>query len=132
MLALAITAGVYGLVVGIVKLDDIGLYFIRKSVSGTFNRIRRSVGLSLLISAPVLMKKFSIVGTAAMFLVGGGILVHSISFIHHLLEPILYSVEPIKVAGSIVSILLNCLVGIIAGSLILLLSTLSLKTLKKT
>lgn len=132
MLALAITAGVYGLVVGIVKLDDIGLYFIRKSVSGTFNRIRRSVGLSLLISAPVLMKKFSIVGTAAMFLVGGGILVHSISFIHHLLEPILYSVEPIKVAGSIVSILLNCFVGIIAGSLILLLSTLSLKTLKKT
>ena len=132
MLALAITAGVYGLVVGIVKLDDIGLYFIRKSVSGTFNRIRRSVGLSLLISAPVLMKKFSIVGTAAMFLVGGGILVHSISFIHQLLEPILYSVEPIKVAGSIVSILLNCFVGIIAGSLILLLSTLSLKTLKKT
>jgi len=127
LLALAITIGVYGLVAGIVKLDDAGLYLLRKSVSGTFNRIQRSVGRGLLIFAPLLMKTLSIVGTAAMFLVGGGILVHSIPLIHHLLEPILHSVESIKIAASIVPILLDGLVGIVAGALVLLVVTLSLK-----
>jgi predicted DNA repair protein MutK len=127
LLALAITIGVYGLVAGIVKLDDAGLYLLRKSVSGTFNRIQRSVGRGLLIFAPLLMKTLSIVGTAAMFLVGGGILVHSIPLIHHLLEPILHIVESIKIAASIVPILLDGLVGIVAGALVLLVVTLSLK-----
>jgi predicted DNA repair protein MutK len=131
LLALGITVGVYGLVAGIVKLDDAGLYLLRKSVSGTFNSIQRTVGRGLLIFAPLLMKTLSIVGTAAMFLVGGGILVHSIPFIHHLLEPILHSVESIKVVASMVPILLDGLVGIIAGALVLLVFTLSLKMVKK-
>ena len=131
LLALAITVGVYGLVAGIVKLDDAGLYLLRKSVSGTYNRIQRSVGRGLLIFAPLLMRTLSIVGTAAMFLVGGGILVHSIPIIHHLLEPILHSVESIKVVASIVPILLDGLVGVIAGALTLLAVTLSLKMIKK-
>jgi predicted DNA repair protein MutK len=66
-----------------------------------------------------------------MFLVGGGILVHSIPFIHHLLEPILHNAESIKVAASIVPILLDGLVGIIAGAMVLLAVTLSLNVLKK-
>lgn len=131
LLALAITVGVYGLVAGIVKLDDAGLYLLRKSVSGTFNRLQRTIGRGLLIFAPFLMKTLSIVGTAAMFLVGGGILVHSIPFIHHLLEPILHNAKSINVAASIVPILLDGLVGIIAGAMVLLAVTLSLKVLKK-
>ena len=80
-LAIAITIGVYGLVAGIVKLDDAGLYMLRKSVSGSFNSIQRFIGRSLLIIAPLLMKSLAIIGTAAMFLVGGGIVVH-LSLIH--------------------------------------------------
>ena len=89
-LALLITVGVYGLVAGIVKLDDAGLYLLRKSVSGSFNAIQRFVGRLLLRIAPLLMKSLAIIGTAAMFLVGGGILVHSIPAIHHV---VLYMVE---------------------------------------
>jgi hypothetical protein len=132
LLALAITVGVYGLVAGIVKLDDAGLYLLRKSVSGNFNSIQRTAGRSLLIIAPLLMKTLSIVGTAAMFLVGGGILVHSIPVLHHILEPVLHSVESLKVAASVVPILLEGLVGIIAGAIVLLVVTVSLKVLKKS
>ena len=132
LLALAITVGVYGLVAGIVKLDDAGLYLLRKSVSGNFNSIQRTAGRSLLIIAPLLMKTLSIVGTAAMFLVGGGILVHSIPVLHHILEPVLHSVESVKVAASVVPILLEGLVGIIAGAIVLLVVTVSLKVLKKS
>jgi predicted DNA repair protein MutK len=131
LLALGITVGVYGLVAGIVKLDDAGLYLLRKSVSGSFNGIQRTVGRGLLIFAPLLMKTLSIVGTAAMFLVGGGILVHSIPVIHHLLEPILHSVESITIAASIVPILLDGVVGIAAGAIVLLVVTLGLKVFKK-
>ncbi|MBL4629925.1 MAG: DUF808 domain-containing protein, partial [Paraglaciecola sp.] len=102
LLAFVITVGVYGLVAGIVKLDDAGLYLLRKSVSGSFNSIQRSAGRSLLIIAPLLMKTLSIVGTAAMFLVGGGILVHSIPVLHHLLEPVLHGVESIEVVATVV------------------------------
>jgi predicted DNA repair protein MutK len=75
LLALAITVSVYGLVAGIVKLDDVGLYLLRKSVSGSFNSMQRAIGRGLLITAPLLMKTLSVVGTAAIFLVGGRILV---------------------------------------------------------
>jgi predicted DNA repair protein MutK len=131
LLALAITVGVYGLVAGIVKLDDAGLYLLRKSVSGSFNSMQRSAGRALLIIAPLLMKTLSIIGTAAMFLVGGGILVHSIPIIHQLLEPVLDSVGSIKLAVSVVPILLEGLVGIIAGSLVLLAFTLGSKIFNK-
>ncbi|MFT4724602.1 MAG: putative DNA repair protein MutK [Colwellia sp.] len=67
-LALAITFGVYGLVAAIVKLDDLGLYLLIKSVSGRFNAIQRALGRGLLIFAPALMKTLTVVGTIAMFL----------------------------------------------------------------
>jgi predicted DNA repair protein MutK len=76
------------------------------------------------------MKTLSVVGTAAMFLVGGGILVHSIPVIHHLLEPTLQSIESIKIAASVVPILLEGLIGIVAGSLALLAVTLGQKIFK--
>jgi predicted DNA repair protein MutK len=132
LMALAITIGVYGLVAGIVKLDDAGLYLLRKSVSGRFNAIQRAAGRGLLIIAPLLMKTLSIVGTAAMFLVGGGILVHSIPVLHHVLEPALHSVESIEIVSSVVPILLEGLVGIVAGALVLLTVTLSQKVFRKS
>lgn len=85
-LAIAFTIGVYGFVAAIVKLDDLGLYLLRKSVSGRFNTLQRSIGRGILIFAPLLMKTLTVVGTIAMFLVGGGILVHSFAWLHHNLE----------------------------------------------
>jgi predicted DNA repair protein MutK len=79
--AIAITAGVYGLVAGIVKLDDLGLWLSRRPGSGA-----QAVGRGVLAAAPLLMKTLGVVGTAAMFLVGGGILVHGVPPLHHGIE----------------------------------------------
>ena len=129
LLALGITFGVYGLVAGIVKLDDVGLYMLKKSVSGSFNDLQRLVGRSLLIIAPLLMKFLSIVGTAAMFLVGGGILVHSIGIIHHVTDSLM-SVMGVPLEGivaALVPVLVEGTVGLIAGALVLAIVTLVAK-----
>lgn len=127
-LAIAITIGVYGLVAGIVKLDDVGLYMLRKSVSGSFNTIQRFIGRSLLIIAPMLMKSLAIIGTAAMFLVGGGIVVHSVPFIHHIVGDILQpATEQGGALASILPVVADGVVGIIAGGLVLLVVTLASK-----
>jgi predicted DNA repair protein MutK len=78
-IALLMTIGVYGLVGGIVKLDDAGQYLSRRDGHAMVARIQRGIGASILETAPVLMKGLSIAGTAAMFLVGGGILAHEYS-----------------------------------------------------
>ena len=121
LLALGITFGVYGLVAGIVKLDDVGLYMLKKSVSGSFNDLQRFVGRSLLIIAPLLMKFLSIVGTAAMFLVGGGILVHSIEIIHHATDSLMSALGvPLEgLVAALVPVLVEGTVGLIAGALVL-------------
>ncbi|MBA6391918.1 DUF808 domain-containing protein [Colwellia sp. BRX10-3] len=120
-LAIAITVGVYGLVAGIVKLDDLGLYLLRKSVSGRFNALQRSIGRGLLIFAPFLMKLLTIVGTIAMFLVGGGIIVHSFSWLNRQFHQIEQWVGQYlgTLSESILSILLDGITGIIAGGLVL-------------
>lgn len=120
-LAIGITVGVYGLVAGIVKLDDLGLYLLRKSVSGRFNSLQRAVGRGLLIFAPFLMKLLTIVGTIAMFLVGGGIIVHSFNWLnqqyHHIESWVGQHLGTFS--ESILSILLDGITGIIAGGLVL-------------
>ncbi len=100
--ALIMTVGVYGLVAGIVKIDDAGLHLSRQSGSGT-----QALGRGLLRAAPILMKVLSVAGTAAMFLVGGGILVHGLPFLHHLLE------------GLPLGFVWDGLVGVVAGALVL-------------
>ncbi|GAA5140898.1 DUF808 domain-containing protein [Thalassotalea piscium] len=122
-LAIAITVGVYGLVAAIVKLDDVGLYLLRKSVSGRFNAIQRSIGRGLLIFAPMLMKTLAIVGTIAMFLVGGGILTHSFSGLHHLVQQVVNSATAIvgDLATMILPILADGIIGLAAGGAVLLL-----------
>ncbi|WP_371183752.1 DUF808 domain-containing protein [Xanthomonas sacchari] len=108
-IALAMTAGVYGLVAGIVKLDDLGLYLSRKGAAAA------AIGRGILWLAPWLMRTLSVAGTAAMFLVGGGILVHSIGPLHHALQ----GIAPSGGLGSLVLALGNALVGIVAGALVL-------------
>lgn len=118
-ISLIMTLGVYGLVAGIVKLDDLGLYLERQP-SALANRL----GQGLLAAAPWLMKGLSVAGTAAMFLVGGGILVHGLPFLAHWLHGLEASTNGLPTVGSILSALLpmlmNALVGIVAGGLVLL------------
>ncbi|WP_417618019.1 DUF808 domain-containing protein [Oceanisphaera sp.] len=118
-IALLMTVGVYGLVAGIVKLDDLGLYLSQKT--GALQK----TGNVLLAACPYLMKGLSVVGTAAMFLVGGGILVHGLpvieQVIHHWAE---LSQGLPGVGGTLLwltPLLLNAVIGILAGMVVLLL-----------
>jgi len=116
-IAVIMTIGVYGLVAGIVKLDDLGLWLSRKASSAA-----QAVGNGILRAAPWLMKGLSIAGTAAMFLVGGGILVHGVPALHHAVEGTGAAAAQWPVGGLwevLVPNLLNAVVGIIAGGLVL-------------
>lgn len=122
VIAIVMTVGVYGLVAGIVKLDDGGLHLSQRK-----NKFSQILGRTILWAAPFLMKTLSIVGTAAMFLVGGGIITHGIPWLHHLIE---HLAEVAKQTGAIVAFsaplipyLLDGLCGLLAGTLALLLFT---------
>ena len=123
-MAVLMTIGVYGLVAGIVKLDDAGLH-LTQTADG--NKFRAWAGERILDFAPYLMKGLSIVGTAAMFLVGGGIILHGIAPLHHVLEMLLVSIETLP-AGSALTLLMtlvaNALTGLIAGGVLVALLTL--------
>ncbi len=118
-IALIMTVGVYGLVAGIVKLDDAGLALIKKEGAAP-----RAFGRGLLAVAPALMKFLSVAGTAAMFMVGGGILTHGIPPLHHLSEGLAHGAGSVPGIGGILHVLVPTLVdalaGVIAGGLILL------------
>ena len=118
-IALIMTIGVYGLVGGIVKLDDLGLALNRDQSASAWAKLKRGVGTGILRGAPYLMKFLSIAGTAAMFLVGGGILVHGLPALHHFIEP--YSQGT---AGTLISMLFDAVVGILIGIGVLLVVTL--------
>ncbi|OJT26617.1 hypothetical protein BO221_00810 [Archangium sp. Cb G35] len=117
--ALLMTVGVYGLVAGIVKLDDAGLFLSRRT------GFQRTLGVGLLKGAPYLMKGLSIAGTAAMFLVGGGIISHGISTLHHGIEGLAHHAGQVSIIGGLLggltSSLANALVGLVAGTAALLL-----------
>lgn len=108
-IAVVMTIGVYGLVGGIVKLDDLGLWLTRKA-----SRLAQAVGNGILRTAPYMMKSLSVIGTAAMFLVGGGILVHGIGPLHHAIEA--FSEGR---GGALTVALLNGGVGVVAGAVVL-------------
>ncbi|MBY4946605.1 DUF808 domain-containing protein [Cupriavidus respiraculi] len=117
-IALIMTVGVYGLVAGIVKLDDAGLYLSRAGSSGA-----RAFGRGILTAAPWLMKTLSVVGTAAMFLVGGGILMHGLPAAHHLEEGFAHWLAGVPGVGGVLAVigplLLSGLAGVVAGALVL-------------
>jgi hypothetical protein len=115
-IALLMTVGVYGLVAGIVKLDDGGLYLSKRPGGSALARLQRRLGVAILDAAPWLMRLLSVAGTAAMFLVGGGILSHGIPALHHWAEGLERSGS-----GALAALgpaLLNALVGIAAGGLL--------------
>jgi hypothetical protein len=113
-IAVVMTIGVYGLVAGIVKLDDAGLYLSQRPV-----RLARAFGHGILAAAPTLMKGLSIIGTAAMFLVGGGILMHGLPGAHHVVEAVTHAVGVGSLLGTLTPLLLDGLAGIAAGALVL-------------
>lgn len=115
-IAVVMTVGVYGLVAGIVKLDDAGLHLARRQ-----NASLRALGKALLAFAPWLMKTLSVVGTAAMFMVGGSILSHGIPPLHHAVVQAGAAVASVPGAGTLLSIGIDALVGLAAGALAVLL-----------
>jgi len=118
-IAIIMTIGVYGLVAGIVKLDDGGLYLAESQGKNLTAQLKRKLGFGILAFAPHMMKTLSVVGTAAMFLVGGAILTHGIPGVHHWIEHAASSIEN-NFLQAISSTLLNGLFGIIAGLVALL------------
>jgi predicted DNA repair protein MutK len=122
-IALIMTIGVYGLVALIVKLDDAGLYLCQKPGIDFWTKIQHKAGQVFLLGAPYLMKLLSIVGTVAMFMVGGGILVHGIPDVHHFIEHIAQNISDVPIIGGILETLtspsLNALAGIVSGALAL-------------
>ena len=107
-ISIVMTLGVYGLVGGIVKLDDAGLYLSRSGSSAV-----QAFGRGLLAFAPWLMKALSVLGTAAMFLVGGGILLHGVPALGHAVE---HWSEGLGAVGGVVNSLAGGVAGLIAGS----------------
>ena len=111
LIAVVMTIGVYGLVAGIVKLDDLGLWLTQKT-----SALAKSIGGAILRAAPYMMKSLSVIGTAAMFLVGGGILTHGVPVVHHWIEGVGAAAGG---AGFVVPLLLNGVAGIVAGAVVL-------------
>lgn len=116
-IALLMTVGVYGLVAGIVKLDDGGLYLSQRPGEDTFTRLQRGLGRGILVAAPYLMKALSIAGTAAMFLVGGSIFAHGIPWLQSKIEHLSTAAGP--GLQTIASSLLDGLVGLVLGAVVL-------------
>jgi uncharacterized protein len=113
-IAIVMTVGVYGLVAGIVKLDDAGLHLTAQHRAGSF---KHSFGRGILWFAPYMMKTLSIVGTAAMFLVGGGILTHGFPVIHHWVAG--FTSGQYTWLTSLISLSTDAVTGIVAGAAVL-------------
>ncbi|WP_166167500.1 DUF808 domain-containing protein [Acinetobacter sp. SA01] len=118
-IAIIMTIGVYGFVAMIVKIDDLGLYLNKQASS-----FKQTVGRGLLAFAPKLMKTLTIVGTIAMFLVGGGIITHTIPWFHHFTEDSVDYVQHLPTMGNIIGAvtptLINLGIGFVAGLLVLI------------
>jgi hypothetical protein len=129
-IAILMTVGVYGLVAAIVKLDDLGLA-LSKRASGVVS----AIGRGILSVAPWLMKSLSVIGTAAMFMVGGGILTHGIRAVHHFIESSAHDALGLPyvgaVLGGLLPTLLDAAFGIVAGALVLALVTLGGRLFKR-
>lgn len=114
LIAFVMTAGVYALVAGIVKLDDLGLYLRKKYPDGLLN----TLGMGLVTFAPKLMKTLSVVGTFAMFLVGGGIIAHALPHWEAPLSSLPPALETI--VSGLIPMLINLGIGVLAGAFVYL------------
>lgn len=118
LVALLVTVGVYGLVAAIVRLDDVGMYLEKKP-----SAFAKAVGRKIILSAPILMKVLTFVGTVAMFLVGGSLILHSIPMLGDAIHGVEHAVQAVPVAGKAlgfaVPTLVEAAVGLVAGGLVL-------------
>jgi len=135
MMAVLMTVAVYGLVAGIVKLDDAGFYLIRQDGDSLKQKFKRLVGQGLLSFAPFLMKSLSVIGTIAMFLVGGGILLHGFHFLEPLVHYLSDLAATVPTIGSILVAvtpsLFGALLGVISGAILLVIVTMGEKFFHK-
>ena len=130
-IAILMTVGVYGLVAGIVKLDDAGLYLSQRGGDGLGSRLQRSFGRGILFTAPYMMKALSILGTAAMFMVGGGILTHGVHAAQAWIDQLAQSVAVNSgLLAALLPTLFNAVAGVIAGAVALLLVSLGTRAWK--
>lgn len=134
-IAIAMTVGVYGLVGGIVKLDDAGLHLSRLDGTGQFKSLLRTFGRALLVSAPWLMRGLSVAGTIAMFLVGGGILTHGFAPLNHAIDVLAQRAGALSGAGPLLEgltpLLLDAACGLVAGAVVLLVVTLVQRLIRR-
>ena len=123
-IALIMTVGVYGIVAAIVKLDDGGLYLLRTAGAGAFGRIKEKLGRAILTAAPAMMRSLSVIGTVAMFMVGGGILTHGLPFAHHGIATAAAGIAVVPAVGGMLAALtpavLDAVFGVVAGGVVLL------------
>ncbi|TFW17339.1 DUF808 domain-containing protein [Duganella callida] len=128
-IAIVMTVGVYGLVAAIVKMDDAGLYLSKRGGAAV-----RALGRVLLSAAPKLMKLLGVVGTVAMFTVGGGILTHGLPFAHEPIHHVTEAAAAVPAVGAALAVitpsLLDAITGVIAGGLVLAVVTLGGKLLR--
>lgn len=126
-IAIVMTIGVYGLVAAIVKMDDAGLYLSQRQGRSVISQFNRKLGFGLLSAAPLLMRSLTIIGTAAMFMVGGGILTHGLHAIGEQIHHAEQAVEAVSVVGPALALLtpsiLNGLFGVCAGAVAVILMT---------
>jgi uncharacterized protein len=123
-IAIVMTAGVYGLVAGIVKLDDGGLYLSRRTGASALRGIQRGLGRAILRAAPWMMKGLSVAGTIAMFLVGGGILTHGFAALGHGIEALAERLGDMdhaaaELLAAVTPMALDAVIGLLAGALVL-------------
>jgi predicted DNA repair protein MutK len=135
LIAIIMTFGVYGLVAGIVKLDDLGLHLMLKKGKSFYKQFLRKIGEKLLSAAPYLMRTLTVFGTIAMFVVGGSIIGHGIPALHHWKEQTVERLTSIPVIGSIVAtitpVAIEALFGLLVGAICVVLFELASKLLPK-
>ena len=120
-IALIMTVGVYGLVAGIVKLDDLGLHMMLKKGTGKSKQIIRKMGAGILAFAPKLMRFLSVAGTAAMFLVGGSIIGHGVPALHHFSQYLAEVMHDLPAIGGVMGVvgpmIVDGILGLIVGAI---------------
>lgn len=118
LIALLMTVGVYTLVAGIVKLDDLGLYLVKPNPHTLREKIKTKIGLGILSFAPFLMKSLSVIGTVAMFLVGGSILLHGVPGVHAVEHTLMALTEGVVYLSVIMHVLWPILMQLVAGFMV--------------
>jgi predicted DNA repair protein MutK len=130
-ISIIFTVGVYAIVAGVVKLDDLGIY-----LASAKSRAKQSFGRFILFATPYLMKGLSFLGTAALFLVGGGIITHGVPAAHHMIESVEHRVHELPGIGSLLANIIpafgNMVAGFIVGTIVLVLVTMYTKIFRKS